>query len=161
MAGSAKGIEDTPAAQALADRHDRWRQRLPEAAEGLWGWLVGQDAAVRHDLLAHCAAYAVDAVERSYGEAITRRFAHADQLAAAVGLDMTEWWKPTAASYLGRVSKARILEAVSEGVSPEAAENFAKLKKDALVALAEERLAGTGWLPVVLRPPPPALASSN
>jgi hypothetical protein len=31
-----------------------------------------------------------------------------------------------------------------------AAENLAKLKKDALVIHAEERLAGTGWLPHLL-----------
>ncbi len=33
--------------------------------------------------------------------------------------------------------------------------NLAKLKKDALAARAEERLAGTGWLPPILREPVP------
>jgi len=42
---------------------------------------------------------------------------------------------------------------VQEGVSPEAADNLAKLQKDALVAQAQERLAGTGWLPAILRTP--------
>jgi hypothetical protein len=36
-------------------------------------------------------------------------------------------------------------------VTPDAAENLAKLKKDALAAEAEQRLVGTGWLPAVLR----------
>jgi ParB family transcriptional regulator, chromosome partitioning protein len=52
-------------------------------------------------------------------------------------------------------------------VTPEAAANLAKLKKDALAAEAEQRLAGTGWLPAILRPavpvieelPPEALAA--
>jgi ParB family chromosome partitioning protein len=66
---------------------------------------------------------------------------------------MAAWWLPTAANFLNRVSKKHILAAVAEGVSPEAAENFAKLKKDALVVHAEQRLAGTGWLPALLRPP--------
>jgi ParB family transcriptional regulator, chromosome partitioning protein len=161
LRGSADGIEDTPAGNAYAERHDAWKQRLPAAAEELWGWLVSQEAAARLELLAHCAGGAVDAVQRSLGEAITRRFAHADQLALAVNLDMAQWWKPTAASYLGRVSKARTLDAVREGVSPEAAENLAKLKKDALVALAEERLAGTRWLPMILRMPSVIPASSG
>jgi ParB family chromosome partitioning protein len=53
------------------------------------------------------------------------------------------------------VSKARILEAVAEAESTGAAENLSKLKKDALAARAEEKLAGTGWLPTVLRPAVP------
>ena len=75
--------------------------------------------------------------------------------AVAVGLDMTQWWQPTAESYLRQVPKAMILEAVREAVTPEAAENLAKLKKDALAAEAEQRLTGTGWLPAILRSPAP------
>ena len=84
------------------------------------------------------------------------RLADADELARALNLDMAQWWQPTKASYLGRVTKAQALDAVAEGVSREAAENLAKLKKDALAALAEERLAGTGWLPAILQMPDPA-----
>jgi ParB family chromosome partitioning protein len=54
---------------------------------------------------------------------------------------------------LGRVSKQRILEAVAEGCSPQTAENLVKLKKGDLALRAEQKLTGTGWLPVVLRPP--------
>jgi ParB family chromosome partitioning protein len=64
----------------------------------------------------------------------------------------------TAASYLGRVSKALVLEAVKEGVSPKAADNLSKLKKDALVVQAAERLSGNGWLPAILRTPAPSQA---
>jgi ParB family chromosome partitioning protein len=71
---------------------------------------------------------------------------------------LAEWWQPTGAAYLARVPKARILEAVAEGVSPSAAENLATLKKDGLMKLAEERLAGTGWLPALLRSPVTASA---
>ena len=72
-------------------------------------------------------------------------------LAAAVGLDMTHWWQPTAANYLGRVSKPLILEAVTEGVSPNSAANIANLKKGDMAAQAEQRLAGKGWLPALMR----------
>jgi ParB family chromosome partitioning protein len=138
---------------SFAERHGLWRDRLPELAEGLWDWLLEQDTATRLDLLAYCAASSIDAVERPYERGHNRRLAHADRLAAALGLDMAEWWQPTAESYLGRVSKARILAAVAEGALPEAAENIARLKKDALVVQAEERLAGKNWLPAPLRPP--------
>ena len=39
---------------------------------------------------------------------------------------------------------------------PEAAENLAQLKKDALAAEAEQRLVGTGWVPAILRTAVPA-----
>jgi ParB family chromosome partitioning protein len=64
---------------------------------------------------------------------------------------MTTTWSPTVASYFGRVSKERILEAVSEGVSAEAAANIAGMKKQAMAEAAAQRLAGTGWLPQLLR----------
>ena len=147
------GIDETPTATAFAERDEAWRQRLPDAAEDLWAWLLSQDTAVRLDLLAHCAGRAVDAVVRPREHAQSGRLFHADQLAGALNLDMAQWWQPTGASYLGRVPKVRILEAVTEGVSREAAENLAKLKKAALVVQAEDRLAGTQWLPAILRSP--------
>ena len=74
---------------------------------------------------------------------------------------MAEWWQPTKDSYLGRVSKALILDAVTEAVSKQAAENIAALKKDELVEKAEELLAGKGWLPAILRPPVAAQAEAE
>jgi ParB family chromosome partitioning protein len=137
---------------ALAECEDRFRHLLPEQAEGLWDWLLAQEGATRLQLLAYCASLTVNAVTKAHDRR-DEQLAHADRLAFALRLDMTRWWLPTGQNYLSRVSKARILEAVAEGVSASAAENLAKLKKDALVKLAEERLAGTGWLPAVLRPP--------
>ncbi|WP_217696131.1 hypothetical protein [Insolitispirillum peregrinum] len=59
-------------------------------------------------------------------------------------------------SYLGRVTKAHILNAVREGVGDEAAERIAGLKKAEMAQAAEQLLAGTGWLPPVLRTARPA-----
>jgi ParB family chromosome partitioning protein len=69
---------------------------------------------------------------------------------------MTAYCKPTAASYFHRVSKERILEAVREGVSEQAARNIANLKKQQMAEAAEKLLAGTGWLPALLRLGAPA-----
>jgi ParB family chromosome partitioning protein len=71
---------------------------------------------------------------------------------------MAKWWKPTAESHFRHVPKAHTLAVVKEAISPEAAENLAKLKKDALAAEVEQRLANTGWLPEVLRLPMVATA---
>jgi ParB family chromosome partitioning protein len=82
-----------------------------------------------------------------------RALATADRLAQAVELDMTGCWRPTARSYLGRVTKARILDAVREGVSTEAAQRIAAMKKLDMAEAAEQLLSATGWLPALLRTP--------
>jgi ParB family chromosome partitioning protein len=75
---------------------------------------------------------------------------HAAVLAREVGLDMKAYWQPTATNYFGRVSKERIVEAVRDGVSKQAAENIVRLKKSAMAEAAETALAGKGWLPALL-----------
>jgi ParB family chromosome partitioning protein len=96
-------------------------------------------------LLAFCVAQSVDGVSDSETRGAL------DELARAAALDMREWWTATARSYFGSVSRTRVLEAVTDAVSAEAAATLAKLKKAALVQAAEEKVAGTGWLPAILR----------
>jgi len=79
------------------------------------------------------------------------RIAHADQLARAVGLDMAAGWTPTVDNYLGRVTKARILEAVREAKGDASTQLIDHLKKPDMAREAERLLAGTGWLPEPLR----------
>jgi len=85
-----------------------------------------------------------------------RAMATADRLAEAVSLDMAAHWRPTARTYLGRVTKPHILAAVREAVSDEAADRMADMKKQDMAEAAEQLLAGTGWLPALLRTPEPA-----
>ena len=74
---------------------------------------------------------------------------------------MAEQWQPTAENYLGRVTKARILEAVTEGKGEAAAQLIDHLKKPDMAKEAERLLAGTGWLPEPLRLPENAAASDG
>jgi ParB family chromosome partitioning protein len=60
-------------------------------------------------------------------------------------------WRPTVGNYLGRVTKARILEAVREGAGERAAQLIDHLKKGDMAKEAERLLADTGWLPEPLR----------
>ncbi len=81
-----------------------------------------------------------------------RAFDHADRLAQAVDLDMAALaWKPTVDNFLGRVTKARILQAVAEAKGRHTADRIAHLKKGDMAAEAETLLANTGWLPEPLR----------
>jgi ParB family chromosome partitioning protein len=63
----------------------------------------------------------------------------------------TAGWRPTADNYLGRVSKARILEAVREAKGQASAQLIDHLKKADMAKEAERLLADTGWLPEPLR----------
>ncbi|MBQ08076.1 MAG: DNA-binding protein, partial [Roseobacter sp.] len=80
------------------------------------------------------------------------RMAHADLVARATGLDMVEaGWEPTVDTYLNRVPKARILEAVREAKGEGTAQLLDHLKKGEMASEAERLLKGSGWLPEVLR----------
>jgi ParB family chromosome partitioning protein len=136
-----EGIDDNRGSKDMAERHAAWMQRLPEDHGGLWDWLITLDQVSLADLLAYCAAATVK----------PERGPHIDRVAACAGLDLAQWWTPTAKGYFSRISKAQISEAVTEGVNPQAAANIGGLKKGEMAERAEALLAGTGWLPVLLR----------
>ncbi len=150
LAAHAEGIEDTAAAEALADRHDRWAAQLPKSPSDLWDFVVALDYDSRMSLFAHCAALTVFAVKVPW-EKKPGAWATADTLATVVGLDMTAHWSPTVRHYFGRVTKDAIVSAVREAVGVEAAERIASMKKDAMAEAAEQLLVGTGWLPAPMR----------
>ncbi len=140
----APGLADMPYAQAVEARHEAWAQRLPKAPEDLWDTLAGFDSGSRAALFAHCVALTVNAVHDPY-HSRPRALAHGEVLATTLGLDMVRaGWAVTAENYLGRVTKARILEAVCEAKGDAAAERIAGLKKPDMASAAEELLAGTG-----------------
>ncbi|MHC2338242.1 ParB/RepB/Spo0J family partition protein [Bradyrhizobium sp. USDA 4454] len=156
----AQGLKDTPAAKAIDARHKTWEERLPKDRTDLWDWLTGLTGDEQAALFAHCASFGVNALYEKgdrYGGGATphtveQRIVDADRIASAVDLDMVEaGWRPTVESYLGRVPKRRILEAVREGAGERAAQLIDHLKKGDMAKEAERLLAETGWLPEPLR----------
>jgi ParB family chromosome partitioning protein len=149
----APGLKDTASAKAIDARHQSWEQQLPQDAGDLWDALMGFDGDSRAALFAHCAALSINAVNEPWNRR-PRAIVHADRLAHAVALDMAAaGWMPTAENYLGRVTKARILEAVREAKGEAAAQLIDHLKKADMAKEAERLLAGTAWLPEPLRTP--------
>jgi ParB family chromosome partitioning protein len=144
-----KSLGESKASAAFLKRHSSWRDRLP-AREELWAWLAALKPAERMGLLAHCVSMTVDAVRRR--GAADDRTIEGDALAKALSLDMADWWRPTAANFLGAIIKERIVSAVSEAVSPQEAQRLSILKKDEMSERAEELLRSTRWLPEPLRP---------
>jgi ParB family chromosome partitioning protein len=147
----APGLADSTCAKAIEARHQRWVEKLPKDEGALWQALVDFDRDSQAALLAHCASLTVNAVHELWNRN-PRRLAHADTLARAVNLDMAAaGWSPAVDNYLGRVPKARILEAVREAKGDASAQLIDHLKKPEMAREAERLLAGSRWLPEPLR----------
>jgi ParB family chromosome partitioning protein len=143
-------VEGSTASDAVQARFERWGSTIPGAARDLWAWCLAQDRDVLLDLLAFCVACSVDAVRRKSDQPADDRFAQADLLAQSLDLDMVKWFTPTAENYFGKITKDGILAALA-GIKGAVAPAWAKAKKSELAVIAEREVAGTGWLPEILR----------
>jgi len=161
MSAQAVDLKDSPVAQTVDERHAAWEAELPLGEDAvLWDYLTNLDQASRLSLLAHCLSFGINALHEKvnpYGSGISdnglsRRMGQADIVAQAVDLDMVEaGWEPTVDTYLNRVPKVRILEAVREAKGEATAQLLDHLKKGEMATEAERLLKGSGWLPEVLR----------
>jgi ParB family chromosome partitioning protein len=139
-------LAECKAQQQMEAHCERWGNLLPADRQALLAWMLKADDSQVLDLLAVCTASTLNAVQgREAPQPI------ADAIAAAVDLDMSNWWAATSESYLNSVPKAKVIDAVREGAGAEAAAGLEGLKKSEAVAQAQQRLQGTRWLPPVLR----------
>jgi ParB family transcriptional regulator, chromosome partitioning protein len=149
----APGLADSASAKVIEARHQQWAKQLPKDECDLWETVAAFDGDSQAALFAHCASLTVNAMHEPSNRS-PRRLAHADTLARAMNLDMAAaGWSPTVDNYLGRVPKARILEAVREAKGEASAQLIYHLKKPEMAKEAERLLGGTGWLPEPLRTP--------
>ena len=163
-AGPIMGFEakDAPASGALAEL----RSSLDES------WRAGGDVTSRFDLfralsddsraawLGFVVARSLEASLNMTGE---RQLPFQDHLGRLIGIDMAQWWRPTAANYFDRVSKQVILDALADVGGLELSSRFASVKKGDLAMSAERVFAGTyitevevrekalSWVPEVMR----------
>jgi len=163
-AGPIIGFEakDAPASSGLAE----FRSSLDES------WRAGDDAISRFDLFralpddsrAAWLGYVVArSLEASINMAGERQLPFQDHLGTLIGIDMAQWWRPTAANYFDRVSKQVILDALTDVGGLELSSRFASVKKGDLAMSAERVFAGTyitevevrekalAWVPEVMR----------
>lgn len=155
------GLQDSAPAKAIVARHAAWKAKLPANGKDLWAALTTMDGAAQAELFAHCAAQAVNAIfepanrlhqGRLSAHGVRGRLEQADHLSRAVGLDMiSAGWKPTVDTYLGRVTKHRILRAVREAKGEASAQLIEHLRKPDMAREAERLLEGSRWLPEPLR----------
>ncbi|KHS42605.1 ParB/RepB/Spo0J family partition protein [Novosphingobium subterraneum] len=163
-AGPIIGFEakDASASSALAEL----RSNLDES------WRAGTDATSRFDLFCALsddsrAAWLGFVVARSLEASLNmtgeRQLPFQDHLGRLIGIDMAQWWRPTAANYFDRVSKQVILDALTDVGGLELSSRFASVKKGDLAMSAERVFAGTyitevevrekalSWVPEVMR----------
>jgi ParB family transcriptional regulator, chromosome partitioning protein len=144
MQRNANDLDANPAWQELETERSRWAEQLPADASHLLPWLLARPGSDIASLFAFCVAASLNGISSTDG-------AHAiNAISDVIELDMKRYWTPTRASYLDHVPKQRIIDVVSQAVSPEAAAPLANMKKSDAAAAAELRLAGLGWLPEVL-----------
>lgn len=147
----APGLNDSACAQSIRVRHDGWANALPKEPSDLWDALRDWDRDRQAALFAHVVSLSVNAVHEAWNRR-PRALVHAGLLAQATNLDMTAaGWRPSVDNFLGRVTKARILQAVSEAKGQEAADRIAHLKKGDMASEAEKLIGDSGWLPEPLR----------
>jgi len=137
------------AAAALAQRKTDLLARLPAERSAWMAWLQAQPQAAVLEVLAYCVALTLDATQLREGPA-----PEVDVLAAAVQLDMAQWWCASAANYFAHVSKERVLQVVAAVGGARAAVPLENLTKAAAAEAAERAVASAGWLPELLRPLP-------
>lgn len=169
LAGSGTSLNDTASAKAIAERHESWSTRLPDATDALWETLAAFDADEQAAIFAHCVSFGVDATwepatqynqGRVSARAVAARIEHSHILARAAGLDMVgAGWRATVGNYLGRVTKPQILAAVEEACGADVAGRIGGMKKPEMASAAEELLQGKGWLAKPLRTPEPIVAA--
>ena len=163
-AGPIVGFEakDAPASASLADL----RSGLDES------WRSGEDASSRFKMFRaladECRAawlgfVVARTLEASLNMAGERQITFQDHLGSTIGIDMAQWWRPTAANYFDRVSKQVILDALTDVGGLELSSRFASVKKGDLAMSAERVFAGTyitevevreralAWVPEVMR----------
>lgn len=102
------------------------------------------------ELLAFAASSALNAVDGKSSYRHESHIAHSNQLAAALGTDMRDYFEPTADRCFNHMNRSMIDTAVAEGKNKELAEGISAMKKGDAAAYAEKVLKGSGWLPAPL-----------
>ncbi len=143
--------DDVKQCRALADlaiKRQAWEELLPidQGEDTLFSWLLAQDQKLVMELMAFCVACSVNTVQSSEAKQVQN-----SELIEALDIDMADYWEPTRETYLAQIKKDKVIELVAHVVTPEAAKSLEAMKKVVLCETAEQALAGSRWLPEILR----------
>lgn len=144
----------TEAQGVFFDALQAWRSRLPQTPDALPAFVAGLTPEDKTGLLALLSAASVNTVVETADPWGGKGNGSVGRVAAFVGCDIRQWWKPTAESVFTHMTKAGIAAAVAEALpdEPAKAAALADAKKADAAARAEALVKETDWLPLPLRP---------
>jgi len=142
---TARGYEQTKAAEVLGAADKVWEGRIPEDVEP-FAWFISQPEAVSVEAIVWGTARSFQIINSRDGMPFG-----VDEMQQALKFSLPEHFKTTADTYLSQIPKAQIIETVVEACGKEAAAPMENMKKGELVIAAEAKLASTQWVPAVIR----------
>ncbi|MCM5538591.1 MULTISPECIES: ParB/RepB/Spo0J family partition protein [Xanthomonas] len=138
----------TAKAKAFAEECIALAKTLPDASEKQWDALAAMSGEELDKIIAYGVALSVSLTDDHKG--LTGK------LLDALNFDMSAHFEATADTYLGRVSKPLIVDALREAGKingPTDKDALLAMKKGTLASEAQSRLAGSGWVPKGIRTP--------
>lgn len=150
LENSLKQPDQSTALAALDALSEKFKTSVPENPADLWDWCLDMKRGDLLELLAFAASRTVNAVEGKTTYRNEKHISHANQLAAALGTDMHNYYQPTASNCFSNMNRAMIQAAVAEARGDEFAKGVGDMKKNDAAAYAEKTVKGTGWLPAPL-----------
>jgi ParB family chromosome partitioning protein len=151
----APDLKGARASDEVQARIDAWRLRIPQDSSDEFAWLLSLPPAESLELFSLCVASSLDATTGVAGRQPGL------ELSGALQIDVADYWTATEASYLGSVPKEKMAEAVEEACGPGSGVPILKMKKAEAAQYAEQKLAGTRWLPGMLRAPVASAADGD
>ena len=157
--GSHGTDQASDAQRVFYDALQAWRSRLPQTPDGLPRFVAGLTPDDRKSLLALLSAASLNTVSEATGSFHGKMSDESiGRVASHVGCDVRKWWRPTAASFFGGLTKAGIAAALDEAYTQAHGKTLSKaagvdgLKKDAAAGRAEALVSKLNWLPLPMRP---------
>ena len=157
--GSHGTDQPSEAQTVFYDALQAWRSRLPQTPDGLPGFIAGLTSDEKTGLLALLAAASLNTVSEATGSFHGKMSDESiGRVAKHVGCDVRKWWRPTAESFFGGLTKAGIAAALDEAYTQAHGKTLSRaagvdgLKKDAAAGRAEALVSNLDWLPGPLRP---------
>lgn len=142
---NARGFESTRPARVLAEVDALWEGRIPDDVEP-FAWFLSQPESVSVEAIVWATARAFTITNPREGSPDG-----VEQLQAALKFSLADHFKPTVDTYFGQITKPQIIKAVVQACGDEAAAPLEGMKKDALAAAAEQKVADKEWIPEIMR----------
>lgn len=145
----AAGFEQSKAAAAMVAAEAEVLPDMTGEPAEVFARLLTLDESQLVKILALFVGRSYNVISQEGKKANAHGFDAAAAIEQAVSVDMADWWEPTEETYLGAVSKAAMMKAVTEAGTDAA--DIASMKKADAITVAQQRLSGRRWLPAPLK----------